>query len=74
MAQPSSAVPNTTSTATGQIAFFEVIATLGAFAVALGSSVITPVRLAMASTPLNARMTPTKATQFLLKLAWDGSR
>ena len=62
MAQPSSAVPRTTSMATGTIAFVAVRVTFGWSGVESGSAFITPVMLAMASTPLSARMTPTKET------------
>ena len=51
MAQPSRAVPRTTSIATGRIALSEVRATLGWSSVEPRSSFITPVRLAIASTP-----------------------
>ena len=54
----SKAVPSTTSTATGRIAFVAVRVTFGCSAVESGSSFITPVILAIASTPLSARITP----------------
>src|SRR5207253_9142787 len=74
IAQPSSAVPATTSIATGTIAFVAVRVTFGAFGVASGSNFITPVILAIASTPLRARITPTNATHVFPKSSWRGSR
>ena len=74
MAQPRSAVPTTTSTATGRIAFVAVRVTFGCSGVESGSVFITPVMFAMASTPLRARITPTKATQVFPRFSWRGSR
>src|SRR5437868_1376676 len=67
IAQPSNAVPTTTSTATGEIAFTAVFPTLGLSAVESLSSFNTPVRFAIASTPLNARITLTNAIQLDLE-------
>src|SRR5207302_2798842 len=74
IAQPSKAVPTTTSMATGVIALSDSRATLGFSGVEPGSSFITPVRFAIASTPESARMTPTNWTQSLLRLSCRGSR
>ena len=59
MAQPSKAVPQTTSIATGVIALSDSLRTLGFSGVEPRSSFITPVRFAIASTPERARITPT---------------
>ena len=74
IAQPNSAVPTTTSSATIRMALRAVLPTMGLSRDAPGSSFMTPVRFAMASTPLSARITPTNDDQFLAKLLWDGSR
>ena len=74
IAQPRSAVPTTTSSATGTMAFVAVRVTFGRSGVEPGSSFITPVMFAMASTPLSARITPVNAIQVLLRLSWGGSR
>src|SRR5678816_3191828 len=74
MAHPSKVVPITTSMATGQIAFVEVELTRGFSMVELRSNFMTPVRLAIASTPLSARIIPANATQFLLNEAVERSR
>jgi hypothetical protein len=63
MAQPSSAVATTTSIATGQIALDASRPTRGSAMVAPLSNFITPVRLAIASTPLSARITLQNCTQ-----------
>src|SRR5881227_486848 len=69
IAQPSSAVPTTTSIATGMIALIDSRATLGCSMVEPLSSFITPVTLAIDSAPESARMTPTNWTQtFLARL------
>jgi len=67
MAQPSSAVPRTTSMATGMIAFAAVRPTFGSSILDPRSNFKTPVRFATASTPLKARMTLTNATQLALE-------
>ena len=59
IAQPSNAVPATTSIATGMIALSDSRATLGLSMVDPGSSFITPVTLAIDSAPESARITPT---------------
>ena len=74
MAQPSSAVPTTTSIATGTIAFVAVRVTFGFSGVESESGFITPVMLATASTPLSARITPTNATQKCPRSSCRGSR
>ena len=74
MAQPSNAVPQTTSIATGRIALIDSRRTLGLSGVDPGSSFITPVRFAIASTPESARITPTNCTQSVPRLACRGSR
>src|SRR5439155_1064626 len=73
IAQPSRAVPNTTSIATGTIAFVAVRVTFGRSGDESGSSFITPVMFATASTPLSARMTPTNWIQVTAKLECAGS-
>src|SRR5437588_11721144 len=74
IAQPRSAVPTTTSIATGVIALNDSRATLGCSIVDPGSSFITPVRLAIDSAPDSARITPTNCTQTTPKLSCLGSR
>ena len=74
IAQPSSAVPRTTSIATGQIALAASRPTFGSAMVDPSSSFMTPVRLAIASTPLSARITLTNCTQRTLRLSCRGSR
>ena len=74
IAQPSSAVPTTTSIATGMIALSDSRATLGRSMVEPGSSFITPVTLAIDSAPESARMTPTNWTQSVPRLSWRGWR
>jgi hypothetical protein len=74
IAQPSSAVANTTSIATGVIALSDSRATLGCSMVDPGSSFMTPVRLAIDSAPDNARITPTNCTHTVPRLACRGSR
>ncbi len=67
MARPSSAVKPHTSIATTMIAFVEVFETFGLSSVLPGSSFITPVAFAMASTPESASTTPTNDFQFFQK-------
>src|SRR5207253_11403288 len=74
MAQPSSAVPSTTSIATGVIALTDSRATLGCSIVDPGSSFITPVRFAIDSAPDNARITPTNCAHTVARLGCRGSR
>ena len=74
IAQPSNAVPTTTSIATGIIALIDSRATLGWSMVEPLSSFITPVTLAIDSAPESARMTPTNWTQSVPRLSWRGSR
>ena len=74
MAQPRRTVPKTTSMATGQMALREVLTTRGLSMEALASNFMTPVRLAIASTPLRARMTPANATHCLEKGSEEGLR
>ena len=74
MAQPSSTVPTTTSIATGMIALAAVRVTFGCADVEPGSSFMTPVRLATASTPLSARITPTNCVHAIAKFSCAGSR
>ena len=68
IAQPRSAVPMTTSIATGVIALSDSRATLGCSIVDPGSSFITPVRFAIDSAPDNARITPTNCTHTVPRL------
>src|SRR4029077_9899486 len=72
IAQPSKAVPATTSIATGMIALTDSRATLGRSMVDPGSSFITPVTLAIDSAPESARITPTNWTQSAPRLSWRG--
>src|SRR5207237_2030155 len=72
--QPSSAVPRTTSIATGVIALTDSRATLGCSIVEPGSSFITPVRFAIDSAPDKARITPTNCTHTAPRLLCGGSR
>src|ERR1700736_4549865 len=72
IAQPSNAVPTTTSIATGITALTDSRATLGRSVVEPGSSFITPVTLAIDSAPDSARMTPTNWTQSVPRLSWRG--
>src|SRR5205809_5079086 len=74
IAQPRSAVPTTTSIATGKIAFNDSRATLGCSIVEPGSSFITPVRFAIDSAPDKARITPTNCTHTAPRLLCGGSR
>src|SRR5258708_34951361 len=74
IAQPISAVPSTTSNATIQMALRAVCATVGFSMEESGSRVMTPVRLAIASTPLRARITPTNEVQFRANDLCEGSR
>ena len=74
IAQPSNAVPTTTSMATGTIAFVAVRVTFGRSGVEPGSSFITPVMFAIASTPLSARITPVNAIQVLPRFCCGGSK
>ncbi len=74
IAQPSKAVPTTTSSATTKMALPAVRPTRGSSGEQPLSKVITPVRFAIASTPLNARITLTNAVQFFPKLCCDGCR
>ena len=64
MPRPSSAVKKHTSSATHRIAGVLVRVTLGFSSVLPGSSFITPVALAMASTPESASTMPTNPLQF----------
>src|SRR5438876_12429181 len=74
IAQPSNAVPKTTSIATGVIALTDSRATLGCSIVDPGSSFITPVRFAIDSAPDKARMTPTNCTHTAPRLLCGGWR
>ncbi len=74
MASPSKAVKMQTSNMTHRIAGVEVLETLGWASLDPGLSFMTPVALAIASTPDNARTTPTKPFQFLEKPPVSGCR
>src|SRR5579859_5675839 len=63
-----------TSSITQRIALFEVLDTLGLASLQLGLSFITPVALAIASTPDKASTTPTKPFQFFKKPPCNGCR
>ena len=64
MARPRSAVKRQTSSMTQRMAGVEVLETFGCSSVEPGLSFMTPVELAMASTPERARTMPTKPLQF----------
>ena len=66
--------PKTTSIATGVMALSDSRPTLGLAGVDPRSSFITPVRLAIASTPERARMTPTNWTHIVPRLSCRGSK
>src|SRR6266705_790822 len=72
MARPSSAVKRQTSIITHRIAGVEVLRTDGCASVLPGSSRITPVAFAIASTPESASTIPTKPAQFCQKPPCSG--
>src|SRR6266700_3675662 len=74
MARPSNAVKTHTSIMTHKIAGVEVLTTDGFSSVLPGSSRITPVALAMASTPESASTMPTKPAQFCQKPPCSGCK
>src|SRR5580658_9455411 len=65
MAKPKSAVKTQTSNMTHKMAGVDVFDTLGLASLVPALSFMTPVELAMASTPDKARTTPTKPFQFV---------
>ena len=74
IAQPRRNVPRLTSMATGMIALADVFPMRGLSSGEPLSGFIVPVRLAIASTPLRARITPTKETQIWLQFPSSGFR
>ena len=74
IAQPRRNVPKLTSMATGMIALADVFPILGCPTGEPLSGLRVPVRLAMASTPLRARITPTNETQICPQVPSRGLR
>src|ERR1051325_9345603 len=74
MANPKRAVKTQTSSITTRIAGVEVLETDGLDKLLPGLSRMTPVELATASTPDNARTIPTKPFQFLPQSCESGSK